>query len=283
MKGPIDLFPTEDNWITHMGLSFPGERVVYRGKDLFHELKHLSWMQLYLYGITGRIFTAQQSKLFEGMWSLCTSYPDPRLWNNRIGSLAGTARSTGILGISAAVAISEASIYGGRPNSRSINFLIRTKNSLDQGKGLQEIIEEELKKHRVIYGYGRPIANRGDERIAPMLKLAKELNLADGPYTQIAFEVEKILLQGRWRMRMNVTGLCAALSANQGLSEREHFLFTTPCFTAGIMPCFIEASERQEGTFLPIRCGRIHYQGVPKRKWTPTVQQTLADTSANGL
>lgn len=269
MKTPSALLSVEDRWETSMGLSFPGERAVYRGKDLFHDLNCLSWMQLYLYGITGRLFTEKQSKLFEAMWIFGTSYPDPRIWNNRIGSLAGTTRSTGILGLSAAIAVSEASIYGGRPNIRSINFFLRTKNALDKGKGLQEIVEEELKKFRNIYGYGRPIVN-SDERLAPMLRCAEELNMAEGIHTQIAFEVERILLKGRWRMRMNITGLCAALSADQGLSEREHFMFTAPCFTAGIIPCFIEAYERQEGTFLPIRCNRIKYEGGTKRRWNTT-------------
>jgi len=266
MNGPTKLLSVEDNWETRMGLSFPGERVVYRGKDLFHDLKHLNWMHLHLYGITGRIFTEQQIKLFEGMWTLCTSYPDPRVWNNRIGSLAGTSRSTGALGLSAAIAVSEASVYGRRPDIRSINFFIRTKKELAQGEDLQKLVEQELKKYRTIYGYGRPIVNR-DERILPLFNLAKELDLADGPYTRIAFNVENILLQARWRMRMNVAALGAALAADQGLTEREYYLFLIPCFTAGIIPCFIEANECQEGGFLPLRCSRLHYEGAPRRKW----------------
>jgi citrate synthase len=266
MKAPTRLLSSEDHWETRMGFAFPGDRVVYRGKDLFHDLKHLGWMRLYLFGITGRIFTDSQSKLFEGIWTLSASYPDPRLWNNRVGSLAGTSKSTGTLGLSAAIAVSEASIYGRRPDIRAVNFLIRARNDLDQGKKLQEIVEKELKKYRGIYGYGRPIVNR-DERIVPLHNLAKELNLAGGTYTQIAFEVEKILLRGRWRMRMNVAALAAALAADQGLTEREYYFFLIPCFSAGIMPCFIEATERQEGTFFPIRCGRIHYEGTPRRSW----------------
>ena len=38
-----------------------------------------------------------------------TSYPDARIWNNRVAALAGSARSTGNLGVSAALAVSEAS------------------------------------------------------------------------------------------------------------------------------------------------------------------------------
>ena len=51
-----------------------------------------------------------------------TSYPDARLWNNRVAALAGTARSTGTLGIAAALAVSEAKIYGGAHNLRAANF-----------------------------------------------------------------------------------------------------------------------------------------------------------------
>ena len=162
MKGPKELFATEDHWETNIGKWFPGERTVYRGKDLFHDLQDLNWMQLYLYGITGRLFTERQAKLFDGMWKLSTSYPDPLLWNNRIGSLAGTVRSTDKLALGAALAISEATIYGGRPNIRSINFLIRTKEKVNQGEQLQQIIEDELNKYRVIFGYGRPISSRKD-------------------------------------------------------------------------------------------------------------------------
>src|SRR3569832_788196 len=141
MKGPVDLLKNEGRWRTKMGAFFPGKRVVFRGKDLFAELGHLSWMQLYLYGITGRILSEAQSKLFEGIRVLCTSYPDPRLWNNRIGSLAGTARTTGNHGISAAIAVSEASIYVRRPDIRAINFLLRARRLLIDGLPLFEIVE----------------------------------------------------------------------------------------------------------------------------------------------
>ena len=268
MRGPKELITSEKRWDTQIGKSFPGERVVYRGKDLFHDLRNLSWMQLYLLGITGRSFTKEQARLFEGMWTLCTSYPEFFLWNNRVGALAGTARSTGVMALGSAISLSEACIYGGRPIIRSIDFLYRTKIKLDQGTDLQVIIEDELKKYRVIYGYGRPIVNR-DERINPLLNLAKELNMAEGTYTRLAIAVEEALLRGRWRIRMNILAILAGLSADQGLTSHEFYFFLAPCFTAGIMPCFIESSQRPEGCFLPISQNRIHYTGHPPRNWTP--------------
>lgn len=266
MKGPVDLLENEGHWRTTMGAFFPGKRVVFRGKDLFTELGHLSWMQLYLYGITGRLFNEAQGKLFEGMWVISTSYPDPRLWNNRIGSLAGTARSTGNLGISAATAVSEASIYGLRPEIRAINFLLRARKLLAKGKSLTDIVENELAQHKTIYGYGRPIV-KTDERIKPLQKLAQQLQLSNGPHVKLAFDVEHILLSRRWRMHMNVAALAAALAADQGLSEREFYFFAIPSFIAGIAPCFIEANEREEGGFLPTRTHHVVYKGIEKRTW----------------
>ena len=128
MKGPEHLLECEDNWITELGLSFPDQgRAVFRGKDLLNDLCDLPWMGLLLYGITGRILSPNQIELFEGIWVLSSSYPDPRLWNNRVASLAGTARSTASLGVGAAIAVSEASIYGGRPVIRSVDFIKRLK------------------------------------------------------------------------------------------------------------------------------------------------------------
>ena len=52
--GPEQLFGNEDRWITDMGAWFPGERVVLRGEDLFHDLGRLGWMEPLLCAITGR-------------------------------------------------------------------------------------------------------------------------------------------------------------------------------------------------------------------------------------
>jgi citrate synthase len=266
MKGPKILLEKENNWDTKMGLSFPGERVVYRGKDLLCGLRDLNWMGLLLYGITGRLFNDKQIRLFEGLWVLSTSYPDPRLWNNRVASLAGTARSTQTLGISAAIAVSEATIYGHRANVGAIDFFIRTKKAMDSGVELSKVIKNELKENRVIYGFGRPVV-RNDERITPVIQFAKELGFGNGPYVKLAFEIEEFLLSGRWRMQMNITGLAAALSADQGLSQTEYHSLASPCFLAGIIPCLIDSMSQPEGSFLPIRCARIKYGGKSPRQW----------------
>lgn len=272
IPGPQALFEREDNWRTAMGAFLPGEgRIVFRGKDLFRDLNNFSWMALLLYGITGRTFSDNQLQLFERSWTLCASYPDPRIWNNRIAALAGTARSTTALALGAANAISEATHYGQRPNIRSIDFFLRTQKRLDdEGICLNDAVALELQKHKRIYGYGRPVVNT-DERIGPIMEIAKTLGLADGPYVKLAFAVEQILLQHKSKLHMNIAGLLAALAADQGLSPREYYRFMVLRFSAGMMACYIDAMNQPEGALFPLRCDRLAYSGTqPRRIWQNT-------------
>lgn len=250
-----------------MGACFPGQgRVVLRGLDLFHDLKGISWTGLLFFAVTGRIPDQNQVLLFEGIWSICTSYPDPRLWNNRVAALAGTARSTASLAVTAANAVSEATIYGHRPIIRSIDFLHRIQREVTDGKALSDVLQEALKKYRTLPGYGRPLA-RTDERIEPIMALARQLGFADGPYVKLAFSVEDILLTKRWRLRMNIAALLAGLAADQGLSASEYHHLMIFSFSGGILPCFIDASTQPEGLFFPLHCDSIRYSGNAPRTW----------------
>lgn len=265
--GHQTLLDYEEHWPTNVGAWFPAERVVMHGKDVFTELKDLSWMAYHLFGITGRIPNEKQVRLFEAIWMLTTSYPEPRLWNNRIASLAGTTRSTAALGIGAATAVSEAVVYGNRVNMRAIDFWLRIGPQLEQGADLKELIVAEMKQYRGIPGYGRPLT-RHDERIKPMMELAEKLGFADGRYVKLAFEVEEILIESRYRMYMNITALDAAFAADQGFSRHEYHRYMILTFSAGMFPCYADAINKPEGAFFPLRCDRIQYKGkAPRRKW----------------
>jgi hypothetical protein len=265
MKGPQLLEEHVGRLVTRMGAVFPGERAVFRGHDLFTSLKDLDWLELYLFGITGRRYTQQQIRVVQAIWS-STSYPDARIWNNRVAALAGTARSTGTLGIAAALAVSEAQIYGRGVDLRASEFLTRARNRVDAGEDLVELVRAELKRQRGIAGYGRPIA-AGDERIAPMMALVRETGLDGGPHLKLAFEVERILLAGRWRLRMNYAALTAALCADFGMDPREYYLGAVPVFLAGMPPCYLEAAEKPEGLLFPLPCRVMLYEGVSRRQW----------------
>lgn len=257
---------------SRMGGFVPGSHAIFRGRDLHADLKDMDWLALYVFGITGRRFTAAQLRLLNAIWSY-TSYPDARLWNNRVAALAGSARSTGNLGVAAALAVSEASIYGRGIDIRAIDFLLRLRRHVDGGGAMADFARRELEERRSIAGYGRPLTS-ADERIAPMMALAHELGLADGLYLRLAGALDEALLAGRWRLRMNYAGLAAALAADLGFSPQEYYLFLFPAFLAGMTPCYIEATERPEGGTFPLACAQVRYEGVPQRRWADRNEDT---------
>lgn len=263
--GPDFLDQCRDVLRSRMGAFFPGSHVVFRGKDLHHELNELDWFELYLFSITGRHFSEAQCELLQAIWSY-TSYPDVRLWNNRVAAMAANNGSTGNLGLAAALAVSEASIYGRGIDKRAIDFLLRTRKALTQGCYLQDCIKTELTTFRSIAGYGRPLIN-GDERNPHILALAKSLGLDRGKHLELAFGIERMLLEGRWRMKMNYAGVCAALVADMGMDSQEYYRYLFPAFLAGMTPCQIEAEQEPAGGLYPARCEDINYQGVSPRNW----------------
>ncbi|MFC7516266.1 hypothetical protein ACFQUU_14730 [Herbaspirillum sp. GCM10030257] len=264
-RGPALLDEHAGILRTRVGACWPGSRAVFRGVDLHQEFHDADWMALYVYGITGRRFTPQQIKLLHGIWTN-TSYPDTRLWNNRIAALAGNVRSSPILGLAAALSVSEARIYGGGPGLRAIDFFQRAGRALDAGQSLRAFVQEELAA-RYIYGYGRPIEAH-DERLPWLSGLAKSLGLADGRYFRMAFEVERTLAElGKPSLKMNYAAMTAALGADMGLSVREFQIFRLPLFLAGMPPCLVEAAHKPEGTLFPTPCDGIAYEGVSKRPW----------------
>ncbi len=244
---------------TDMGAFFPGERVVFRGHDLHDDLFDFDWLELYMFGITGRRFTKKQMKVLHAMWTY-TSYPDARLWNNRVAALAGTARSTGSLGIAAAIAISDAQLYGRGVDRVAIEFFIRLKAEVDEGGNLVDLVNRELRQKRKLAGYGRPIVS-ADERIAPLMKLVREQEMGDGIYLNLALEVGKVLLEGRWRLHINYGALVAALAIDIGLSPDEAYFYGLPAFLAGMPPCYLDAANKGEGLLFPVPCRMVLYDG----------------------
>lgn len=262
---------------TNVGMCVPGSHAVFRGEDLHASLRGEDWVALYVYGITGRKLSAAQVRMIHAIW-VCTSYPDGRLWNNRVGLLAANARSTASLGISAALAVSEATAYGGRAGLRAIDFLQRCRVHVEQeGMSVADVVAAELAQRRRIYGYGRPI-NSTDERIPWVMDIAREFGLHEGPFVRLAFEVEKVLVRENPVLKMNYAALHAALIADMGLSAREYQLLRIPTFLAGMPPCLAEAEQQPAGVLFPTPCNAINYRGRPGRRWSGESRNAAKET-----
>ncbi len=259
------LMEFEKAWKTNAGKFFLGERVVFRGKNLHDEFFDADWMKLLVYGSTGRIYQDNELKLLNSIW-VYTNYPDPRIWNNRVVTLAANAKSSCCLAIGAAVAVSEAHIYGKQADLRAIQFLLHAKSEMDKGEKLLHLIKKELKNRRSIGGFGRPLI-KGDERIPYMLKRAKLLGLDDGEYLALLFQIEEELKKSKYPFQMNYGGLVAALCADLGMSAMEFYLWPTVAFTAAMVPLYAEARAKPAGSFFPFRCSSVIYEGNKRRRW----------------
>ncbi len=266
MASHDSLIEAEDYLLTRMGKWFPGQRVVFRGADLHSELGAIDWVELFTFSVSGRRFTREQVRLFNALF-IYSSFPDPRLWNNRVMALSGTARSTGSLALGAALAVSEAEIYGGGPTLRAHLLNLRLAEQIEQGEDLERLLRKELREHRVLPGFGRPLTGT-DERVVHLLARIEALSTAQGRHLQLALAAERCLLKLRYRLKLNYAGLVAAVMADIGVTPRQFQLAGLLGFVAGMIPCYLEAQEKPEGAFFPLRCTRIAYEGCSRRTWS---------------
>jgi len=266
MKNSDRLLEVENNWETTLGHTIPGVGGVFHGKDIAKELKELSWTATLWYCITGEVPDKKIIKLWDRVWVVCTNYPDPRIWNNRVAALCGTTKSSASLAVGGATAMSEAEIFGRRVDVWAFNFLMQANKKNEKGISLEEIIKKQLKEHRVIPGYGRPV-NPVDERVKPILEYAEELGFANRKYLKLARDLESQILKTRYKFYLNIGGVLAALSADFGLSAPDHAHFLTTCFSIGMLACYRDASAKNEGALFPLRCDCIRYDGEDVRKW----------------
>ncbi len=250
-----------------MGKAFPGKRAVFRGKDLHKDLHELDWFALYLFGISGKQFGRSELRLLDMVCKI-TSYPDARLWNNRVAALAGSARSTSTLGISGGLAITEAQLFGIQAAQMCGDFLIRAQRQMDLGKNLRSVIEDDIKKFKYIKGFGRPIAAvEQDERFPAILRVYEEENIPRGKYVNLVFAVEKSMMEMGLPLRANYAAFGAAIPLDLGLTLQQVVCYLYVYMLAGIPPCYLEALERPEGATFPIKCEDISYTGPEIRSW----------------
>lgn len=253
---------------TSMGQCFPSERTVFRGLDLHTAFAEADWFELYIFSVTGRRLARAELKVLQSVW-VYTSYPDARLWCNRVAALAGSSRGTGGQALGAGIASSEGGIFGRQTETGSADFLVRALAGVAAGEDLEQVVRDELKRNKRIMGYGRPVATPYvDERIPVTLTMMAREGVAIGPHFQLALDIEAMLekVLGR-RLPMTYAAVAVALPLDMGFSELECNLYMQPGFLAGMIPCYIEALERPAGATFALRCERIAYTGVPPQTW----------------
>lgn len=247
---------------------FGGKDVYCHGYSMMNELLgHISYMQMVVLNATGRLVEERVARWLEGNF-IGLSYPDPRIWCNQIGALAGATRCSVVAATAAGALAADSRAYGGSLTSQQgIEFIRRALAAAKGGATVAAIVEGVAKDRRnlpAITGYARPV-DRADERIAPYERMTRSLGFAVGEHLTLAYAISDYL-EAHYGLGMNAGGYIAAFLADQGFSGEEVYRIKALAVASGVTACYADTRAKPAGAFLPLRCDDIDYQGPPARE-----------------
>lgn len=244
-----------------------GEGVKCCGYDMMADLVgKVSYMQVVILNATGRLPSRELADWIEAI-HICLSWPDPRIWCNRIGALAGSSRTSCVAASTLGVLAANSSSYGIKPLIRGVEFIQHAQQKISSGVDVGSFIIEEVKKYGgkpFLMGYVRPIA-KGDERIPAMEQVSKKLGFEVGQHLELAYKIEKELNE-RYDETMNINGYMSAFLSDQGYSAEEVYRIFSFIVISGVTACFSDTEQRIEGGFSPLKTSDIAYKGKGERK-----------------
>lgn len=245
---------------------FAGRGVYSHGYSVLDELiGEKSYFQMMILNATGRLVERPLADWIEASY-ICVSWPDPRIWCNHIGALAGSARTSSTAATAVGALAADSRAYGGRTLLAGMAFIQQAYQHYTQGISVAEIVEEEIKKYGGkphITGYARPLA-KGDERVDAMERVSRKLQFSQGQHLKLAYLIEAEL-QERFDESMNINGYASAFLTDQGFSPQEAYQMYALSVMSGVGACYAEQNNKHPDTFLPLRCADIEYTGKPYR------------------
>ncbi|ACE84159.1 hypothetical protein CJA_0758 [Cellvibrio japonicus Ueda107] len=255
---------------SRIGGWFPGKGVYNHGYSMLDELiGKVSYFQVLILNATGRLVERNLADWVEAICG-CLSWPDPRIWCNQIGALAGTARASNLVGTVMGCLATDSRTYGVYPIIEGVQFIQHALAQQCQGVTPSSIVEKAVGQSGgkpMIVGYVRPIA-KGDERLERMEEISRHLGIAPGPHLQLAYDIEKVM-KAKYGEGMNINGYVAAVLSDHGFSPQEVYQIFPTAVASGVTACYRDAYLRPPESFLPLRCDDVVYQGPAFRVVPP--------------
>ncbi len=244
-----------------------GKGVFNHGYSMLDDLVgKFSYMQVLILNAIGKIPDRKIADWFEAA-HICLSWPDPRIWCNQIGALAGTNQTSVIAATVSGILANDSRIYGSRTIIEGMHFIQRAYEAYSRGVTVDDIVKQACDLHGGkphIMGYARPIA-KGDERIAAMERTQKELGIPIGKHQRLAYEIEEILLRN-FDESMNINGYMSSFLSDHGFTSEEVYRCLAILVNSGVTACYVDTRDKPAESFLPLRCDDIDYQGPPPRE-----------------
>lgn len=237
----------------------PDQTVTLAGYDLFSELvgkiSLASCIHLYL---KKSLPSPQVERLLSAIVT-ATVYPDIRIWPNRAVAFCATGNTGNAAGIASGMLGMEGLMFGGDCVSHSFKFLADLRESEKQGNSIEEEIEKLDFSVTRIPGFGRPLV-KGDERLKPILQVARECGLDNGEWLKLGRRVEK-LLAPKNKIMLNAAGLMACLLGDMKFSCSEIRAFGAFAPVISLFGVFNEHSRPDAKPVFPLAIEDIEYVG----------------------
>ncbi|MBI3773241.1 MAG: hypothetical protein HY272_11150 [Gammaproteobacteria bacterium] len=247
-----------------------GEAVYNHGYSMMDDLVgYNSYFQVLLLNITGRLPEKRLADWIEASF-ICLSWPDPRIWCNKMGAYAGTMQCSPVAAASMGILAADSRMYGAGALREGAEFIIQARKARQRGVSIRDIISSALAKKKrggkdsaVIMGYARPIAT-GDERVPAMERVSKELGFEIGGHLELAYEIEAEI-RNLQNESINMLGYSVAFLVDQGFSVDEITRIYSTWVSSGVHACYAEYRDQPPESFLPLCCNDIDYQGKAHR------------------
>lgn len=251
---------------SYTGGWFPGRGVFSHGFNMLEQLTgHKTYMQVLILNATGRLVDKAFGDWMEAVYS-CLSWPDPRIWCNQIGALAGAARCSTLLATVMGCLGTDSRSYGVLPLKEGLGFIQTAMAQHRQGMSAEQIVAAATSGRGgkpYIVGYIRPIA-KGDERLDAMERVSRNLNIPIGEHLRLAYDIEAVLRE-KFNEGMNINGYVSAVLSDQGFSPEDAYNMFPTLVASGVTACYLDTYRRPPDSFLPLRCEDLDYQGPAAR------------------
>lgn len=249
------VFSSRGGWQVGVGVHNFGYDML---KDLAVNKNHY---QVHVLNCTGRLPKAEFGMWLSGLFT-CLSWPDPRIWCNAMGALAGSLKCNISSGVASGILSSDSLMFGSGECVINYSSFIQNAVRLQREGTKLEQITKSVRGD--IPGFARPLAT-GDERVITMSKLARELGFPIGEHEKLAMKLHQYM-QDVKQESINIGGYFAAFMSDQGYLPLECRRIVTTVVGSGVHACHIEEEDNPPLSFMPMTCEDIDYQGVAKRK-----------------
>jgi citrate synthase len=243
-----------------------GQKIECHGLDLMEDVVgKLSYMQLVILNATGRLESKEMAAWFESI-HICLSWPDSRIWCNRVGSLGGSVGANTVASVCAGVMAADSTSYGPRTIMAGIDLIVRAYESVKSGSDVEQFVADEVKSKGgkpFLMGYARPVV-RGDERIVVLEKNTALLGFQRGGHLDIAYQIESIL-DRNFGESMNLNGYISAFVSDHGFSALEIYRICSVIVSSGVAACHVNNVDERHGSFAPLQIQDIEYIGSEAR------------------